>query len=161
MLARTPLKFRASPTGERTESTMTKGRLGGHVRARRFALALATVFAAAAVFMPTTALAVAPYDGTTVSAGLGPTFGDPWCQNAAAGSSIANQQGAPLALIPYEAIGCTLQKIQDEGTAAALPHRMDFSILGQSAGGRNMYRVVVNALETPNQIRDYQRWQQL
>ena len=38
---------------------------------------------------------------------------------------------------------------------------MDFSILGQSAGGRNMYRVVVNALETPNQIRDYQRWQQL
>ncbi len=126
-----------------------------------WSLALATTLPAAAIFMPATALAVAPFDGTTVSPGLGPTFGDPWCANAAPGSSIANQQGAPLALIPYEAIGCSLQKFQDEANAASLPQRMDFSILGQSAGGRNMYRVVVNALETPNQIRDYQRWQQL
>ncbi len=140
---------------------MTKGTRGGHVRTRRLVLALATVFAAAAAFLPAPAFAVAPFDGTTVSAGLGPTFGDPWCANAAPGSSIANQQGAPLAIIPYEAFACTLQKFQDEATAASLPHRMDFSILGQSAGGRNMYRVVVNALETPNQIRDYQRWQQL
>ncbi len=140
---------------------MTKGTLGGHVRVRRLVLALATTLTAAAIFMPATALAVAPFDGTTVSPGLGPTFGDPWCANAAAGTSIANQQGAPLALIPYEAVGCTLDKIQGEATAAGIPHRMNYSIIGQSAGGRNMYGVVVNALESVAQQRDYARWQQL
>ena len=42
-------------------------------------------------------------------------------RNAAPGSSIANQQKQPLALIPYEAIECTLQQFEDEAEATDIP----------------------------------------
>ena len=62
-----------------------------------------------------------PWDGNPISAGLGPTYGEAWCANAAPGSSIANQQKQPLALIPYEAIECTLQQFEDEAARPASP----------------------------------------
>jgi hypothetical protein len=102
-----------------------------------------------------------PWDGNPISAGLGPTYGEAWCANAAPGSNIANQQGAPLALIPVEAIRCTLDQFLGEASTAGIPNRMSYSVIGQSATGFDMYEVVVNALETPEQQRDYDRWLEL
>lgn len=126
-------------------------------------LALAIVFAASlvALSVPAGAQLAPPWDGNPISAGLGPTYGETWCAEAAPGSSIANQQGAPLALIPTEAIPCTLDQFLDEAEAAGVPDRMTYSVIGQSEAGRNQYGVVVNALETPEQQRDYDRWVQL
>jgi hypothetical protein len=67
------------------------------------------------VSAPATAQLTPPWNGDPISAGLGPTYGEAWCAEAAPGSNIANQQDfdgpAPqdtLALIPLEAIACTL-----------------------------------------------------
>ena len=117
--------------------------------------------ATVAVSAPATAQLAPPWDGNPISAGLGPTYGEAWCADAEPGSSIANQQDKPLAVMPVEAIGCTLDQIIDEGSAAGIQPRMSYSVIGQSAGGRDMYEVVVNALETPEQRRDYDRWLQL
>jgi hypothetical protein len=102
-----------------------------------------------------------PFNGNPISPGLGPTYGDPWCANAAPGTNIANQQGAPLALIPQEAVACTLAKIEAEAVANGVPDRMEYSVIGQSSGGRDIHAVVVNALETAAQRRDYDRWTQI
>ena len=117
--------------------------------------------ATVAVSAPATAQLSSPWDGNPISPGLGPTYGEAWCADAAAGSSIANQQGPPLALMPVEAIGCTLDQINSEGAAAGIPPRMSYSVVGQSVGGRDIHEVVVNALETPEQQRDYERWLEL
>lgn len=117
--------------------------------------------AAIAVSSPAGAQLAPPWDGNPISAGLGPTYGEAWCANAAPGSNIANQQKQPLALIPYEAIGCTLQQFLDEADAAGIPERMSFQVIGQSSGGRDLYGVVVNALETDEQQLGYERWSQL
>ena len=74
---------------------------------------------------------------------------------------IAPQQGPPLALMPYGAIRCTLDKIQTEASAAGFPQRFTYSVTGHTAGGRDHYEVVVNALETAEQRRDYKRYLQL
>jgi hypothetical protein len=117
--------------------------------------------AAIAVSSPAGAQLAPPWDGNPISAGLGPTYGEAWCANAAPGSNIADQQKQPLALIPYEAIGCTLQQFLDEAEAAGIPERMSFEVIGQSSGGRDLYGVVVNALETLEQQRDYDHWTRL
>ena len=124
---------------------------------------VATMALAATVALsaPATAQLSPPWDGNPISAGLGPTYGEAWCAAPAAGSSIAGQQTAPLALMPAEAIACTLDQIIAEGAAAGIPPRMSYSVVGQSVGGRDIHEVVVNALETPEQQRDYDRWVQL
>jgi Ca2+-binding RTX toxin-like protein len=124
----------------------------------KVSMSLALAVPMLAVSSPSNAVTVPPFDGTPVSHGLGPTYGETWCAQAAPGSSIANQQGSPLALIPQEAVGCTLAQFQAEATAAGIPHRMDYSVIGTSVLGRNLYGVVVNDLETANQQRDYQRY---
>ena len=53
--------------------------------------------------------------------------------------------------IPYYAIGCTLDQIE----ASQLGDRMT---VGHSALGRPLYGVVFNAMDTPQQIQDYNRW---
>jgi hypothetical protein len=58
--------------------------------------------------------------------------------------------------IPYYAIGCTLDQIE----ADQIGNRMSVEVIGSSALGRNLYGVVFNPLETPQQIRDYNRWNQ-
>lgn len=130
------------------------------------AMAVAVVLAIPAIALPTPAGADpdAPWDGTPISQGLGPTYGEAWCAEAAPGSNIALQQGFAgpppntLALIPQEAIECTLNGFLDEAATAGIPQRMTYSVIGRSAGGRDIYGVVVNALETPEQQRDYDRW---
>jgi Zinc carboxypeptidase len=121
--------------------------------------AVALVLAAIWLAGPAGAQSGPPWDGNPVSPGLGPTYGEEWC--APPSGSIAGQQGAPLALIPYEAVECTLAQFEAEAAAAGVPDRLDYSVIGETVRGREMQGVVVNALETPEQQRDYARWLQV
>jgi hypothetical protein len=118
-------------------------------------VALALAIPAIAISAPAGAQLAPPWDGNPISAGLGPTYGEAWC--APVGTENVPQSD-PLALIPYGAIACTLDRILAEGAAAGLPERMTYSVIGQSEAGRDLYGVVVNALETPQQRRDSERW---
>jgi Zinc carboxypeptidase len=122
---------------------------------------IAALVALAALALTGQALAQAPWNGQPISAGLGPTYGQPWCASPAGEPGVAPQQGPPLALMPYGAVRCTLDQIKAEAAAAGIPERFTYSVIGQSAGGRDQYAVVVNALETAAQRRDYARYQLL
>jgi hypothetical protein len=126
----------------------------------RTAVTVALVLAAAAIAIPSPAGAqlVPPWNGEPISSGLGPTYGEEWCASAA-GENVP--QNPPLALIPYAAIGCTLDQFEAEAAQAGVPDRLEYSVIGKSILGRDIFGVVVNALETPAQRRDYARWQQL
>ena len=104
-----------------------------------------------------------PWDGNPISPLITPqSFGQTdWAGGDYSSEAVASRQGAPLALMPYSAVGPTLGLIQDEADAAGLPDRMSYWVSGQSAGGRDLYAVVINALETANQRRDYARWQNI
>jgi hypothetical protein len=58
--------------------------------------------------------------------------------------------------IPYYAIGCTLQSIQSQSGG-----RMALEVIGQSARGRDMYQVTINALETAEQQEGDSRLRQI
>jgi len=126
-----------------------------------FVLTLVIVLPLIAVALPANAQTGPPWDGNPISAGLGPTYGEEWCAPPTPGTPIANLQGPPLAIMPQEAIGCTLDQILAEGAAAGIPERMTYEVIGQSTQGRDMYGVVVNALESDAQRRAYANWQQL
>jgi Zinc carboxypeptidase len=126
-----------------------------------FTISVVVAASAMAIPSPVGAQEGAPWNGEPISHGLGPTYGEEWCAQATPDGSIDEQQDAPLALIPYEAIECTLQQFEAEAAAAGVPDRMDFEVIGQSAGGLDMYGVVVNAMETPAQQQAYARWEQL
>jgi hypothetical protein len=121
-------------------------------------VACGLIFAAIALAAPVGAQTAPPFDGNPVSPGLGPTYGEEWC--APVGSENV-PQSAPLAIIPYAAIRCTLDQFEDEAAAAGVPDRLNYTVIGESVLGREIFGVVVNALETPEQQRDYARWQQL
>jgi hypothetical protein len=116
------------------------------------------VVGAIALCAPAGAQTGQPWNGEPVSPGLGPTYGETWCASAA-GENVP--QSAPLALIPYGAIGCTLEQFKAEAAAAGVPNRLAYSVIGESELGRDIFGVVVNALETPEQQTAYARWQQL
>jgi hypothetical protein len=99
-----------------------------------------------------------PFDGNPISPGLGPTYGEGWCASPA-GESVP--QTAPLAIIPYAAITCTLELFEAEAAANGVPDRFDWWSLGENDRGRDIWAVVVNAVETPEQQRDYERWLRL
>ncbi|MGH3023924.1 MAG: M14 family zinc carboxypeptidase [Gaiellaceae bacterium] len=87
----------------------------------------------------------------------------PWCgtpvPDAAENLPDGTEPGDPpgsFPHIPYYAIGCTLDDIEGD----QLGNRMTVEVIGQSALGRDMYGVVFNALDTPQQIRDFNRWRQ-
>ena len=120
--------------------------------------AVALVVAAIAFSSPAGAQSGPPWDGNPVSPGLGPTYGETWCASAA-GENVP--QSDPLALIPYGAIGCTLEQFKADAAAAGVPNRLTYSVIGESELGRDIFGVVVNALETPEQQAAYARWQQL
>ena len=87
----------------------------------------------------------------------------PWCgtpEPDAAGNlpdgSLPTHPAGSFPHIPYYAIGCTLDQIE----ASQLGDRMSVEVIGYSALGRPLYGVVFNPRETPQQIRDYQRWNQ-
>ena len=58
--------------------------------------------------------------------------------------------------IPCYAIGCTLADIQARSNG-----RMEVEVFGQSALGRDLYLVTINALDTPQQRKDFQTWQNI
>ena len=121
-------------------------------------VAVGLILAAVGVAAPAGAQPAPPLNGNPVSAGLGPTYGEEWC--APVGTENV-PQSAPLALIPYGAIACTLQQFEAEAAAAGVPDRLGYASIGDSVDGRDIFGVVVNALDTPEQQRDYARWQQL
>ena len=101
-----------------------------------------------------------PWNAQPISKGLGPTYGDAWpVPVPAEEAAIAARQTAPLALMPYADIKPLLDQFQAEAIAAGVPARMTYEVLGQSAQGRDIYGVVINAMETPEQQRDFGRWQ--
>jgi len=118
---------------------------------------LATCVALAAtitVAPPASAQLAAPWNGDPISAGLGPTYGEEWCAPPAPGSSIANQQDQPLALMPVEAIECTLVQFEQEALAAGVGDRLSYEVIGQAPGQppqvppRDVFGVVVDAVDS-------------
>jgi hypothetical protein len=98
-----------------------------------------------------------------VAGNAGAQLTPPWCgtpvPDAAANLPDGSQPTHPAGSfphIPYYAIGCTLDEIE----GSQLGDRMSVEVIGQSALGRDLYGVVFNALDTPEQIRDYNRWVQ-
>nr|WP_269204486.1 M14 family zinc carboxypeptidase [Motilibacter deserti] len=84
----------------------------------------------------------------------------PWCGTPSADAAAALPTGAnagdpagSFPHIPYYAVGCTLERIQGESNG-----RMSLEVIGESALGRPMYGVVINALETKQQRDDYRAW---
>ncbi|MPZ61052.1 MAG: hypothetical protein GEU93_07105 [Propionibacteriales bacterium] len=138
-------------------------------RFRTAARGSALLLAALALTIPVSAVQpaaitqelVPPWDGNPISPGLGPTYGEEWCEPPVPGSGEAEQQGPPLALMPGNAVKCTLDQFTAEARAAGVPDRMSYSVIGQSVRGEDLYGVVVNARETQQQRRGYQRWRTL
>jgi Zinc carboxypeptidase len=93
----------------------------------------------------------------------GAAIAPPWCGtpefdaagNLPDGTSPTHPNGS-FPHIPYYAIGCTLDDI-----AAASDGRMTVERFGKSALGRNKFHVVINALDTKSQRRDYKNWQKV
>lgn len=125
---------------------------------KRFLIALTVALVMLTAAAPASAALAPPWDGNPISAGLGPTYGESWVVPVPETESVFTRQDAPLALMPYAAIEPSLAMFQDEAMTAGVPMRMMYSVSGQSAGGRDMYEVVINALETPDQVRNYERW---
>ena len=97
------------------------------------------------------------WNARPISHGLGPTYGEPWPAGPLTGRRWQLGRRAPGsdALRRHtDAAG----QFQAEAAAAGSPPRMTYEVLGQSAEGRDIYGVVINALETPDQVRDYDRW---
>jgi len=112
------------------------------------------------VWLAFLALALALLSGAGAG---GAAIAPPWCgtpePDAAANLPDGTQPGQPVGSfphIPYYAIGCTLDSI-----AAASSGRMTVEVFGQSALGRDMYLVTINALDTPQQRQDSQVWQEI
>ena len=130
------------------------------VRLRRWLMAsLFVVLLILILAAPAQAL-IRPWNGQPISQGLGPTYGEAWpiSPTDAGESAIASRQSAPLALMPYADIKALLDQFKAEAAAAGVPSRMTYEVLGQSAEGRDIYGVVINAMETPDQVRDFNRW---
>ena len=87
----------------------------------------------------------------------------PWCGEPIPDGTAALPDGTdpshPVGSfphIPWYAFACTLEDIQARSNG-----RMDVKVLGQSALGRDMYLVTINALDTVQQRRDFQNWQNI
>jgi hypothetical protein len=136
-------------------------------RSRASQLSLLRVFSflltASMLISPMGALA-APADATPELPLSSSTFAaPPWCgtpmDDAVGSLPDGSEPGDPVGSfphIPYYAIGCTLADIQARSNG-----RMEVEILGQSALGRDMYLVTINALDTPQQRKDFQTWQNI
>src|SRR6185312_10936295 len=99
-------------------------------------------------------LAVGPVSGAAAAE-------PPWCGTPEPDAAAALPDGTgpndPVGSfphIPYYAVGCTLQEIQSRSDG-----RMQMQVIGKSATGRDMYGVVINRLETPQERRDFRQWE--
>ena len=95
----------------------------------------------------------------TNSASIAPLWcGDP-IPDAAAALPDGSNPGDPVGSfphIPVYAFACTLADIQARSNG-----RMETRVFGQSAGGHDLYLVTINALDTPQQRKDFQTWQNI
>lgn len=97
------------------------------------------------------------------ASGAGAAIAPPWCgtpmpDGAASlpdGTSVSHPVGS-FPHIPWYAIGCTLDSIQAQSGG-----RMTVEVIGQSALGRDMYKVTINALETQAQRKNFANWQKV
>jgi Zinc carboxypeptidase len=87
----------------------------------------------------------------------------PWCGTPGPDAAEALPDGTDpsdppgsFPHIPVYAIGCTLESI-----AADSNGRMSVEVIGESALGRRMYLVTINALDTPQRRQDFHLWQQV
>jgi Zinc carboxypeptidase len=117
--------------------------------ARRLATSLVIILS---LFAPAVA-------ATSATAEIAP----PWCgtaqSDAAANLPDGSDPGDPpgsFPHIPYYAIRCTLEDI-----VAASHGRMTLKVIGQSALGRDLFLVTVNALDTVQQRQDFHAWEQV
>ncbi len=87
----------------------------------------------------------------------------PWCgtpepdaaENLPDGTDPTDPPGS-FPHIPYYAIGCTLESIAEQSDG-----RMTVEVVGQSATGRDMYLVTINALDTRDQREAYRNWRDI
>jgi len=87
----------------------------------------------------------------------------PWCgdpvpdaaENLPDGTDPSDPPGS-FPHIPYYAIRCTLEDI-----VASSQGRMSLEVMGQSARGRELFLVTVNAQDTVQQRNDFKAWQQV
>jgi Zinc carboxypeptidase len=101
--------------------------------------------------------AEAPRSSTSTSieppwCGTPPTVPE-WISTLPDGSNPNDPPGS-FAHIPVYALACTLADIQARSNG-----RMETRVFGQSAGGHDLYLVTINALDTPQQRKDFQTWQ--
>jgi Zinc carboxypeptidase len=91
----------------------------------------------------------------TIAGTAGAEIAPPWCGTPEpdAAENLPSTGPGNFPHIPYYAIGCTLNDI-----AARSDGRMTVEVVGQSATGRDMYQVVINALETRQQRTDFRNW---
>jgi zinc carboxypeptidase len=82
----------------------------------------------------------------------------PWCGTPEpdAAANLPSNPPNNFPHIPYYAIECTLQDIEERSDG-----RMEFEVIGRSALGRELFGVVINELETRQQRRDYRNWQEV
>ncbi len=118
---------------------------------------LLILIALAALAAPAAALAAAPWDGSPVSPMLQPPWPVP--PEPGDGTYIRQSEVDNLANIPYASVGPLLAQFEAEAAAAGVDFRMDYAVIGQSVGGRDLYGVVINALDTAAQQRDFANWQ--
>jgi hypothetical protein len=95
----------------------------------------------------------------TTASGASP----PWCGTPSEDLTAAMPDGSspshPVGSfphIPWYAFACTLADIQARSNG-----RMDVEVIGQSALGRDLYLVTINALDTNQQRKDFQTWQNI
>jgi Zinc carboxypeptidase len=129
-------------------------------RMRLFSLLMiALMFVSSIGGFATPAAASSTAAPTSSSAALAP----PWCGTPIPdgvgslpdGSNPTDPVGS-FAHIPWYAFACTLADIQARSNG-----RMDVKVIGQSALGRDMYLVTINALDTTQQRKDFQTWQNI
>jgi Zinc carboxypeptidase len=94
----------------------------------------------------------------SVASTAGAAIAPPWCGTPEpdAAENLPSTPNGSFPHIPYYAIGCTLDAI-----AAQSNGRMTVERFGNSALGRDKFLVVINALDTKSQRRDYANWQKV
>ena len=98
------------------------------------------------------ALVLAVVTSLAGASGASADIAPPWCGTPEPDSTEDLPTEHSFPHIPYYAIGCTLEDIQDRSNG-----RMSMEVIGQSVTGRDMYGVVINSRKTRAQRDSYDR----